>query len=104
MTSASLLHSYAFWHIYEYGNDEERSHLRQMKIELRAWNAVVLKYSVNEVFAGQGARVYTAFSLSLHEGGHQDVQEMDAILEPYLTYAAFTCGSKGRLRGRQTNG
>ncbi|WP_342551705.1 heptaprenyl diphosphate synthase component 1 [Paenibacillus sp. FSL R7-0652] len=81
-----LLHSYAFWHIYEYGNDEERSHLRQMKIELRAWNAVVLKYSVNEVLLDKLRESIHRIQLMLHEGGHQDVQEMDAILEPYLTY------------------
>ncbi|WP_366295170.1 heptaprenyl diphosphate synthase component 1 [Paenibacillus sp. AN1007] len=81
-----LLHSYAFWHIYEYGNDEERSHLHQMKIELRAWNAVVLKYSVNEVLLDKLRESIHRIQLMLHEGGHQDVQEMDAILEPYLTY------------------
>lgn len=81
-----LLHSYAFWHIYEYGNDEERSHLRQMKIELRAWNALVLKYSVNEVLLDKLRESIHRIQLMLHEGGHQDVQEMDAILEPYLTY------------------
>lgn len=81
-----FLHSYAFWHIYEYGNDEERSHLRQMKIELRAWNALVLKYSVNEVLLDKLRESIHRIQLMLHEGGHQDVQEMDAILEPYLTY------------------
>ncbi|MGQ8872873.1 heptaprenyl diphosphate synthase component 1 [Paenibacillus sp. TSA_86.1] len=82
-----MLHSYAFWHMYENGNDEERSHLRQMQIDPRTWSALVLKYSVSEVLLDKLRESTHRIQLLLQDEAElQGLQEIDAILGPYLSY------------------
>ncbi|MBR2563225.1 MAG: heptaprenyl diphosphate synthase component 1 [Paenibacillus sp.] len=81
------LHSYAFWHIYEHGNDEERKYLREMEIEPHVWGSLVLKYSVKKILLDKLRECTHRIQLLLQdEEGLQDLHEIEAILEPYLSY------------------
>ena len=82
-----MLHSYAFWHIYENGNEEERMHLSQTEIEPRIWSSMVLKHSVSEVLLDKLRECTHRIQLLLQdEEGLQGLHEVDAILKPYLSY------------------
>ncbi|MBB6022567.1 heptaprenyl diphosphate synthase [Paenibacillus sp. JGP012] len=80
--------SYAFWHVYENGNDSERDELRQTQINARAWDVMVLKYSVSEVLLDKLRESVQRIQLLLQDeqGVRQGLREFDAILDPYLTY------------------
>lgn len=80
--------SYAFWHMYEHGNDSERNELRQTQINARAWDVMVLKYSVSEVLLDKLRESVQRIQLLLQDeqGLRQGVREFDAILDPYLSY------------------
>ncbi|MCP1133076.1 heptaprenyl diphosphate synthase component 1 [Paenibacillus polysaccharolyticus] len=82
-----MLHSYAFWYVYENGNDEERGHLTQMELEPRMWSSMVLKHSISEVLLDKLRECTHRIQLLLQdEEGLQDMHEFEAILEPYLSY------------------
>ncbi|MDT9718391.1 heptaprenyl diphosphate synthase component 1 [Paenibacillus sp. ClWae2A] len=81
------LHSYAYWHIYEHGNDDERSVLRQSEPDARAWNAMVLRHRVGEVLLDKLRECTHRIQLLLQdEEGRMGLHEIHAILEPYLAY------------------
>lgn len=79
---------YAFWHVYENGNDSERDELRQTPINARAWDVMVLKYSVSEVLLDKLRESVQRIQLLLQDeqGLRQGLREFDAILDPYLSY------------------
>ncbi|WKL02666.1 hypothetical protein Q0F98_01730 [Paenibacillus amylolyticus] len=66
------LQSYAYWHIYEHGNDDERSVLRQSEPDARAWNAMVLRHRVGEVLLDKLLAVYTPHSTVVARRGRAD--------------------------------
>ncbi|MEK4056611.1 heptaprenyl diphosphate synthase component 1 [Paenibacillus sp. FSL F4-0087] len=80
-------HSYAFWHIYEYGNDDERKMLRQPEPDTRAWSGMVLKYRIGEFLLDKLRECTHRIQLLLQDEEDQlGLHEINAILEPYLTY------------------
>ncbi|WP_440109838.1 heptaprenyl diphosphate synthase component 1 [Paenibacillus sp. QZ-Y1] len=83
----SFLHSYAFWHINEHGNDDERKRLRQPEPDSRAWNGMVLRHRTREVMLDKLRECTHRIQLLLQdEEDRLGLREFDAILEPYLTY------------------
>lgn len=83
----NFYHSYAFWQIYEYGNDDERNLLRQQEPDTRAWSGMVHKYRIGELLLDKLRECTHRIQLLLQdEEGQRGLQEINAILEPYLMY------------------
>ncbi|MFC9709948.1 heptaprenyl diphosphate synthase component 1 [Paenibacillus sp. NPDC056933] len=83
----NFYHSYAFWHIYEHGNDDEQKWLRQPEMDARTWSSMVLKHRIGEVLLDKLRDCTRRIQQLLQDEEDQlGLHEFDAILEPYLTY------------------
>ncbi|MEC0124329.1 heptaprenyl diphosphate synthase component 1 [Paenibacillus pabuli] len=83
----NFYHSYAFWHIYEHGNEDEQKWLRQPEMDARTWSSMVLRHRIGEVLLDKLRDCTHRIQQLLQDEEDQlGLHEFDAILEPYLTY------------------
>lgn len=83
----SFVYSYAFWNIYEQGSDEERKVLRQPEPDMRAWTGLVLKYRIGEILLDKLRNSTHRIQQLLQDKVEgKGLHEVQAILDPYLTY------------------
>ncbi|MGF9699145.1 heptaprenyl diphosphate synthase component 1 [Paenibacillus sp. MABNR03] len=83
----SFNHSYAFWYIYEQGNEDERNILRQSEPDERAYGGMVLKYRMDEILLDRLRESTHRIQLLLQEENDQrGLHDVQAILETYLGY------------------
>ncbi|MFS0871295.1 heptaprenyl diphosphate synthase component 1 [Paenibacillus xylanilyticus] len=80
-------HSYAFWYIYEQGNEDERNILRQSEPDARAYGGMVLKYRMDKILLDKLRESTHRIQLLLQEENDQrGLHDVQAILETYLGY------------------
>ncbi|MCG7375580.1 heptaprenyl diphosphate synthase component 1 [Paenibacillus sp. ACRSA] len=83
----SFVYSYAFWSINEQGSDEERKVLLQPEPDMRAWAGLVLKYRIGEILLDKLRNSTHRIQQLLQDKVEgESLHEVQAILEPYLTY------------------
>ncbi|KQY87756.1 heptaprenyl diphosphate synthase [Paenibacillus sp. Root52] len=83
----SFVYSYAFWSINVQGSDEERKVLRQPEPDMRAWAGLVLKYRIGEILLDMLRNSTHRIQQLLQDKVEgESLHEVQAILEPYLTY------------------
>ncbi|MGC5773295.1 heptaprenyl diphosphate synthase component 1 [Paenibacillus pabuli] len=83
----NFYHSYAFWHIYEHGNEDEQKWLRQPEMDARTWRSMVLRHRIGEVLLDKLRDCTHRIQQWLQDEEDQlGLHEFEAILEPYLTY------------------
>lgn len=87
LNDGHFVHSYAFWHVYEQGSNEERNALRQSDPAPDVQSNMLKKYRVEDILLDKLRSAVNRVQLLLQDDAKEHgLEEVHLILEPYLAY------------------
>ncbi|CAH1217417.1 MULTISPECIES: heptaprenyl diphosphate synthase component 1 [unclassified Paenibacillus] len=87
LNDGHFVHSYAFWHVYEQGSNEERHALRQSDPAPDVRSNMLKKHRVEDILLDKLRSAVNRVQLLLQDDAKEHgLEEVHLILEPYLAY------------------
>lgn len=87
LNDGHFVHSYAFWHVYEQGSNEERNALRQTDPAPDVRSNMLKKHRVEDILLDKLRSAVNRVQLLLQDDAKEHgLEEVHLILEPYLAY------------------
>ncbi|CAM2801960.1 heptaprenyl diphosphate synthase component 1 [Paenibacillus sediminis] len=85
-SAAAVSRGYAFWHILEAGNADEREAIKQSNLDANHWKKMLVKYSVTDQLMEKLRQSVSRVQHILQDlSSDKLLRELDAIVEPFVS-------------------